>query len=108
LDHDGRSMIPGGDDEAWDADTMELSLAGHEIYSTVLVDNEELRVFSAPLWGLGGIEGVVQVAHPLAEQKRLNEGLVRTLLMLVPLTLLVAALGGAFLTDRALRPVRQI
>jgi heavy metal sensor kinase len=54
------------------------------------------------------VTGVLQIATPLtavyAELARLSG----TLLTLFPLALLVAALGGAFLTEHALHPVRQI
>jgi signal transduction histidine kinase len=54
------------------------------------------------------VEGVLQLAHPLEEQERLYGGLIGALLTLIPLALLVAGLGGAFLTGHALRPVRQL
>ena len=85
-----------------------VTLAGKEIHSQVNIDGETVQVFSTPLWGPDGLEGVVQVAYPLTEQERLNAGLVKTLLTLIPLALLVAGVGGVFLTDRALRPVRRI
>jgi signal transduction histidine kinase len=52
--------------------------------------------------------GVVQVAQPLEERERLVESQFRTLLVLVPLALLVAGVGGLFLTNNALRPVDQM
>jgi heavy metal sensor kinase len=52
--------------------------------------------------------GVVQLALPLTGMYNDLARLSGTLLMLFPLALLVAALGGAFLTDRALRPVRHV
>src|SRR5436309_9475578 len=44
----------------------------------------------------------------MGEYDRLWQGLVWTLLALLPLSLLVAGMGGLFLTDRALRPVHQV
>ncbi|MGV3723601.1 MAG: HAMP domain-containing protein, partial [Actinomycetota bacterium] len=108
IDREGRSLF-SFDDVPWD-DAMFLVSAhgGLEKYGTVTLDGELVRVFSTPIRRDGQIEGAVQVAHPLTEQERLNHGLVRTLLMLLPVALLVAGLGGAFLTDRAMRPVRRI
>jgi len=109
LDRDGNSLIPFSDDIPWD-DAMFLLSAhgGLDKYGTVVLDGELVRVFSTPIRRDGQIEGAVQVAHPLTEQERLNHGLVQTLLTLMPLALLVAGMGGAFLTDRAMRPVRRI
>jgi len=74
----------------------------------VVIDNEPVRIFSVPLRKDGVVQGVVQVAYPLAEQDRLNAGMLRTVATLIPLGLLVAALGGLFLTNRMLRPVREV
>jgi heavy metal sensor kinase len=113
LDLEGRSIFPAppGEDplEAWDHDTfLVASLAGKELYSTVSFDGEPVRVFSVPLIRDDEIEGVVQVAHSMADQKRLLDGLTFTLLLLIPVALVTAGVGGLFLTDRALRPVREI
>jgi len=108
LTLDGRSPFSFMDEDPWDAATFAQSREGAELFSTILVDREEVRVFSIPIVRDGKIEGVVQVAHPLAEQNRLIEGQVRTLLTLVPAALLVAGLGGIFLTERALRPVGKM
>lgn len=108
LNPDGGPLNPGGPDEPWDLKTCLRAARGEEHYSTVEVEGERVRVFSAPLRREGAVRGVVQVARPLGEQERFHEGLLRTLLMLIPLALLVAGAGGAFLTDRALRPVRQV
>lgn len=109
LDTDGHSMIPGSDDVPWDYAMFLVSVyGGADKYDTIEFDGEPVRVFSTPIWRDGEIEGVVQVAHSLLEQERLNQNLVRILLMMLPLALLVAGIGGAFLTDRALRPVRRI
>lgn len=104
----GDHMLPSNSDDPWDEDTFLLSVAGREQYSTVSLEGEKVRVYSTPILAGDLVEGVVQVAHPLTEQERLNDGLARTLLTLIPLALLVAGVGGAFLTDRALRPVRAI
>jgi heavy metal sensor kinase len=108
LSLDGKPLFSFLEDEPWDPDTFALSREGAERFSTVLVDREEARVFSMPFRRNGRIEGVIQVAYPIAEQKRLIEGQVQTLLTLLPLALLVAGMGGIFLTDRALRPVREV
>ncbi len=67
-----------------------------------------MRVFSVPLRRDEIVVGAVQVAFPLTDINRAIASLNRTLLTLAPLALLIAGAGGAFLTDRALRPVRHI
>jgi heavy metal sensor kinase len=84
------------------------AVAGETIYTTLTINGMNLRVLSRPLMRQGQIAGVIQAARPLTELHSLVGGLARTLLMLVPLALLAAGLVGAFLTERALRPVRQI
>jgi len=109
LDTEGNSIrFPYTADEPWDPDTFMLSVAGKDYFSTIIVGNEMVRVFSTPIWRRGRVEGVVQVAHLLTESRKLNTRLVGTLVTLIPIALLVAGLGGAFLTERALRPVREV
>jgi heavy metal sensor kinase len=72
-----------------------------------------MRVLSTPIEsavpGTGGkVDRVLQVAYPLGSVQREIDALTSTLLALVPFGLLAAGLGGAFLTGRALRPVREI
>jgi signal transduction histidine kinase len=68
-----------------------------------------LRVYTFPLRDpKGRVEAVLQVGEPLDLTFRELEGLTRTLLALVPLALLVAGVSGAFLTQRALLPVRAV
>lgn len=71
-----------------------------------------LRVYTAPIRDpqnlKGPVQAVLQVAEPLDLTFRELEGLTRTLLALAPLALLVAGVSGAFLTQRALLPVRAV
>jgi signal transduction histidine kinase len=96
------------DDRPWDPATFHLSAGGREQYSTVTVDGERVRVFSAPMRRDGTLVGVVQVALPIAERERLVQSQVKTLLMLFPLALLIAGLGGLILTNHGLQPVRKV
>jgi heavy metal sensor kinase len=61
-----------------------------------------------PIERRGRVDEVLQLAYPLYGVLREIDGLESTLLALVPFGLLAAGLGGAFLTGRALRPVREI
>jgi two-component system, OmpR family, sensor kinase len=104
----GRDLLKRAPERPWDPDTFLVSSRGRESYSTIHFENQPVRVFSTPLRREGQVDAVIQVAFPLTDLYREVNRLTRTLLMLSPLALLIAALGGAFLTNRALRPVRQI
>jgi heavy metal sensor kinase len=67
-----------------------------------------MRVLSIPIERRGQVHSVLQLAYPLDGVLRQINALTSTLLALVPFGLLAAGLGGAFLTGRALQPVREI
>jgi len=94
--------------DPWDKGSFVLSAHGREVSSTIHTGAESLRVFSAPIRRDGKIVGVAQLVSSLAPLRQEIARLTRTLLTLIPLALLIAGLGGAFLTDRALRPVRAL
>jgi signal transduction histidine kinase len=71
----------------------------------MIVDGETLQVLSAPVRERGEVVAVVQVAQPLAGVQLALAGLDRALLTLIPIGLLFAGLGGAYLTNRVLRRV---
>ena len=92
----------------WDPDTFPLSARGQEVSSTVRVGSERVRVFSAPILVHDKVVGVVQTAASLSESDAEMRHLTRALLTLIPLVLLIAGAGGAFLTGGTLRPIRSI
>lgn len=92
----------------WNQDSYVHSLAGRTTYSTVWDGGVPMRILSMPIERGGRIEEVLQLAYPLGGVLRELDALTATLLALVPVALLAAGLGGAFLTGRALRPVREI
>jgi heavy metal sensor kinase len=93
---------------AWDPGSLSAGIAGRMRYSTVNIAGDRVRVLTAPRYDDGRIIGAVQVAGDLRGIHRLWRGQVGTLLILLPLALLVAGIGGLFLTERALRPVHQV
>ncbi|MGV3616774.1 MAG: sensor histidine kinase [Fimbriimonas sp.] len=101
---------PGGlyRDRPWDRGAFLRSLAGRTVYSTVPDGDTPMRILSMPIERQGRIDRVIQLAYPLDGVLREIDELTSTLLALVPFGLLAAGLGGAFLTGRALRPVREI
>ncbi len=104
----GQPFGPSSETNPWDPQTFALSAQGRLLYSTRTVNGEPVRIYSVPLRRDGQIVGVAQIARPLTEEYTEVRRVTRTLLTLIPLALLIAGGGGAFLTSRALRPVRQL
>jgi len=93
----------------WDMNAYTRAVAENtEVYTTVERASRPTRILTHPLRIAGGGSSVVQAAFHLTEMERAAHSLDITLLTMIPLVLLIAGLGGAFLTDRAMRPVRHI
>jgi signal transduction histidine kinase len=105
FDLQGRSLVPSDDRPLWDTVGFTQAAQGRKRFSTVIVDGETLQVLSAPVRERGEVVAVVQVAQPLAGVQLALAGLDRALLTLIPIGLLFAGLGGAYLTNRVLRRV---
>jgi signal transduction histidine kinase len=103
-----RSAMMARGQEPWDQSTVNASLRGERQFSTIKFGNERMRVLSVPWMRDGELQGVVQVARALGEFDRLESEQFRMLVTLLPLALLAAGLGALFLTERALRPVRDV
>ena len=69
---------------------------------------QSIRVFSLPIRHGTQVVGVAQSGNSLTRIYAELAEMTRTLVYLIPVVLLIAGFGGAFLTDLALRPVRQI
>jgi len=108
LDRNGHGWPPFGEDNPWDPDAYNQALQGQALFSMVDFEGEPLRVYSRPIFGEDGIIGVYQVPYPLQEIDQALSGVHRALLTLIPVVLLLAGLGGAFLANRALSPVRRL
>jgi len=107
LDRNGNSIGPFNDGP-WDEGAFREALAGQANFRTIRVGKEHLRVYSIPRRRDAEIVGVAQVAAELgAVERNLNRQL-STLLLMLPCSLLVAAFGGLFLAERALRPIRAV
>ncbi|MDQ2733358.1 MAG: ATP-binding protein [Armatimonadota bacterium] len=99
---------PGVDQLPWDLTAFHEAAAGGTEFSNVMQDDQPLRVLSAPLRARGQTQGVVQIVYPLGEMQLLLDQLVHILLALIPFSLIAAGLGGLFLTDRVLQPIRKL
>jgi two-component system, OmpR family, sensor kinase len=115
LDRNGKSIGPF-QDGPWNVRAFREALAGQANYCTIRLGQEHLRVYSIPrrMSGQtasktdGEIIGVAQVAGELGAVERNASSQLNTLLLLLPFSLLVAAFGGLFLAERALRPIRAV
>jgi two-component system OmpR family sensor kinase len=107
LDRNGKSIGPFGDG-SWDERAFRLALAGKANFCTLQHGKERVRVYSVPRYLNGAIIGVAQVAGELNSVERNADSQWSTLLLMLPFSLLVAAGGGLFLAERALRPIRAV
>lgn len=96
-----------GSDPAWDFAAFQDALKGKESTTTVDLQGESYRIYTRPL-PQESPDRVVQLAHPLSETYRAIDGINRTLLAFTPLSLLLVALAGFFVTRKALRPVGEM
>ncbi len=105
---DGRGRPSRPDDTPMDPAGLSRAEAGEEVYTNVRISGASVRVFSLPIRQGGHIVGVAQAGNSLTRIQAEIAEMTRTLVYLIPVVLLIAGLGGMFLTDRALRPVRRI
>lgn len=102
----GRSFRPG--DTPLDPAGLSRAKAGEPVYTNVRIAGVSVRVFSLPIWQAGRVVGIAQAGNSLTRIQTEIAEMTRTLVYLIPVVLLIAGLGGMFLTDRALRPVRRL
>ncbi|GAB4453905.1 MAG: hypothetical protein OHK0029_07630 [Armatimonadaceae bacterium] len=108
ISREGKDLFTGKSTVPWSKNALAESLQGKAVYTEETLGAERVRVFSRPLRREGEVIGAVQVAAPLAEIERAVQGIQRTMLLLLPVALLIAGAGGGLLTERALRPVRDL
>ncbi|MCW3059988.1 MAG: sensor histidine kinase [Capsulimonas sp.] len=92
----------------WDRAGFDRAVLGVASYSTVHGADGDMRVYSSPLIVDDKTLAIIQCANSLAHLQGEQARMQRILMTLIPFVLLIAGFGGAFLTDRALRPVREI
>lgn len=102
----GAGLIPS--DTPWDPAGLQRAEVGEEVFATVQTAAGDVRVYSLPVMQDGRLIGVAQTGNSLVHVYAERAHMTTTFLSLIPVVLLIAGLGGAFLTDRALRPVRRI
>ena len=104
----GAQVSPKGSAAPADPAAFREARAGRVTFADGIFSDEPARLLYTPMRFQGRVVAVTQHAHPMTEVNRALDGMRRALLTLIPVALLLAGLGGAWLTDRALRPVRQI
>ena len=92
----------------WDAALFHDALKGREGFSTVVAEGQRIRVFCVPWKAFDGKPGAVQIARELSDVEQGWGRQFSALATLLPIALIVAGIGGLFLTGRALRPVRRV
>jgi heavy metal sensor kinase len=115
-------------DVTLDSELVQRALQGEALYTTITAaENKELRFYVFPLrkggpafspvrpgmpsigTGTTSIESAaIAVGRSTEDIDKSLAGLIRTLVIAVPLTLVLAGAGGVFLAQRALKPVDQI
>ncbi len=78
------------------------------LHTIVLTDGQRARVYVMPLLHDGQVTNYVEVAESLNVTEATLRSLAVILLIAVPATLALAAFGGWFIADRALRPIDAI
>jgi signal transduction histidine kinase len=79
----------------------------HTLYTTPLND-VSFMVYSAPLWVNGNVEAAVQIIQPVQSFTTALNQVSRYLVLGTAISLILAAIVGAFLARRALEPIDAI
>lgn len=108
FDLNGGSRGPG-DDQPFDRPAYDRAVRGASSFIEAAYKDGPVRVFTTPEFGRDNqIIGVVQVARDLRPLTQLWQAQVATFLVFIPLALLLAGGGAAFLTARAIRPIGRM
>jgi len=96
-------------DLAYDFDAFKRAEKGEGVLSTVVVDGEPRRVFSAPVRSQANVVAVVQVSSSMEPALSALENLRTTLFTLVfPIGLVFGCIASLFVVDRLLQPLRRV
>lgn len=93
---------------AVDIESVRAAASGADVFQTTSHDNNQIRVYSTPLYQNGHLDGVLQIGMAIDDIVGTLVTFRWILFIMVPATLLLASWGGLFLVDRLLRPVHRI
>ena len=106
---DGTSLDMYNSSPAWDAAAIKTAgMTEKPVFTTVKSGTVELRVLTERVQPRGRREWFAQAPYPLTQVNSAIEGVDRALLTLIPIALLIAGVGGAFVTENVLTRVRQL
>ena len=104
YDASGRWLFRTPGTERWPLDKFDANnLPEQGRLRTILVHKEQIRVLAAPVR-----VGAVEIGLPIDEFEEVKQGFTWLLAIGSPLLLLLAWLGGYWMSGRALRPVDEI
>ncbi|AIE84187.1 ATP-binding protein [Fimbriimonas ginsengisoli] len=86
--------------------SFRVASSGTTDYRPITLDGEAARLISYPVVSGGQVRFVIETVRSVREQDRTVRHLDGVLIHLIPFALIVAIFGGAFLTGRALKPIR--
>ena len=89
-------------------DQVDKALAGQDVYVTIPVDGERVRVLAQPLRSGDQVVGVLVVGESLHMLDRALRRMFQLLLFAGATAVVVGLLGGWWLTARALGPVAEV
>jgi len=112
MDRGLRFFTPLGQGEApiaaVDGEAVRRAWQGVRDVRTVRRDGTELRVITIPVFNEERIEVVGQATRDLADVRLMATRQKEAMLLISPLGLIFAGLGGLFLANRALRPIDKM
>jgi signal transduction histidine kinase len=108
FDETARGIDKSERGKAFDLRAVQRSIQGESIFTTIHLGPERLRVFTKPLQLPNHQPGAIQVGRELRDVDLLQAGQIRTLLVLLPISLVAAAIGAVILTRSALKPIGEL
>ncbi len=109
FDPMGRPIVRSNTLTPWDRTAFAQCLNDDDkVWSTKVLDKQEMRILTAPVKENGQIVAVLQIARPTSFVSDQIGRVTGTLLTLAPIALIFATILGLFLVGRALQPVRLI
>jgi len=105
---DRKVVNPPGVTEPWHDGLLNASFAGNVEFKTIRSGERSLRIISVPVRRQNQIIAVVQAASELDTLDSIRQSQLLALGILIPCTLILAGIGGMFLTRRAMKPIEEV
>jgi len=108
FDLNGRPANRSESYDPWDRTALVAASDGQLHFTTVAAADGDYRILTARFPSRAPYRGLIQAAYPLWDVERTMNGLDSILLILAPIGLLIAGIGGWYLSDRMLIRVRAL